>query len=103
MTWPNGIALFSACVTAVLGFVAVTRSWRSDKALDTAANVKTTFDAQATLIQDLQTETARLRVDLRGCEERHHETALKLGEAHSKLDQLTRRIAALEAQLHPGG
>ena len=97
MTWEQGLALASVAVTAFLGWLTYKRGSHADDVLDVAANVKTTFEAQAEFNVALREENKKIRLDLIACEEGHVEDRRAFAAAQAVIDDQAREIARLKA------
>lgn len=64
MDWAVVISGVSVTATAILGFLTLRRGNKADEALNVATNVQTTFDAQKSIVDNLQEEVERYRGDL---------------------------------------
>lgn len=97
MEWEQATALTSALITGAIGLLTYLRGRRSDEALNVATNIKTTFDAQAQLIDALQEEIATQRGWLHACEESCRECRRQLEERTRLFHALEREFANLKA------
>ena len=97
MTWEQVLALASVSVTGVLGWLTYRRGSRADDVLDVAANVKTTFEAQAEFNTALREENDRTRLALAACERSHVEDRAAIAAAQVVMDAQVREIARLKA------
>lgn len=97
MTWEQLLSLLAVAVTGILGWLTYRRSRRSDEVLDVAANIKTTFDAQAEINHGLREDVKRLREAHQLCEEATNDLRRSLANSHLIIDAQTRETAQLKA------
>lgn len=100
MTWQTATSLASVIATVVLGGLAYKRSRRADDVLDVAANVKTTFEAQAEINEGLRADVVRLRGAHQQCEEATNDLRRALAGSHLARDEQAREIARLKATVN---
>lgn len=97
MTWQPWLLVASAIATAVLGWITYKRGRRNDDVLDVAANIQSTFDAQAKINEERREEIVRLHAAHQRCEEATNALRRANAELHLERDKQDREIARLKS------
>jgi len=97
MGWQEVASLGSVVVALLLGLLTYTRGAKSDQALDIATNVKTTFEAQQALVNDLQEELVRNRNLAHDCEKSCIDLRRKLAQSLRLVSEQEAEISKLKS------
>ena len=97
MTWQPWLLAAAPIATAVLGWITLRQSRRSDKQLNVNANIQTLYEAQAGFIDDLRADVVRLRASNEQCEEATNFLRRSLADSHLERDAQSREAARLKA------
>lgn len=100
MAWEQvliALGAIGAPGTIILGVIVYRQGRKADEVLDVAANVKSTFDAQAEINEERRLDVIRLREAHRECEDATNDLRRALAEAHLRKDEQAREIAHLKA------
>lgn len=99
MDWTAVAAVGSVVGTFILGVLTLSRGSKSDKALNMATNVQSTYSAQKDLVDNLQEEVARHQVDLERYRALTQQCEAECRECKSNLAGSRLIIAAQEAEI----
>lgn len=99
MTWQPWLLVVCSIATALLGWITYKRGRRQDSVLNVAANIQSTFEAQAEINEERRKEIGRLRASHQICEKATDDLRRSLAEAHTERDGQTREVARLKAMV----
>lgn len=98
MQWQTVVSILSVLITGGLGLATLVRGRNADKAVDTATNIQTTFNATNQLVKNLWSEVRRQGELLQKCEEEHESKDSQIRDMRLTIHTLELKVETLERE-----